>query len=281
MPRKQLVTEDIFTEFAVLVSKGMRRTDAAKQVGYNLKTLRNACERLGLTWPGRTLLIDQIKEFEDQILAGTISQHQIAKELDCSQPRINKLYKELGYPSLNRGDPGPSEDTKRERIENCEKVIEHIETNGGYLKTAVRELGFPDSFRFHVRDYAKRIGFDFELYRFAHRSYGYWRTLPGKAKPVYTCDYILPVVCTKCGTHHQVNLVNMRMGTSTQCMACAAEERKGTSCRRKCICAETGQVFSSIRKLSQHIEIPTSTVTYLFLKDGFVLHNGLKYRPID
>ena len=281
MSRQPLITEEVFTEFAVLVVGGMQRKKAAQQVGHDVKALRNACKRLGLTWPGRTLLTEQIKEFEPEILAGTISQHQIATELDCSQAHVSILYKKLGYPALPSGNPGLSKVTERERTENCEKVIEHIETHGGYLKTAVRELGFPDSFRLHVAAYAKTIGFDFELYRFAHRNYGFWRTLPGKAKRVYTCDYLLPAVCTKCGTTHDVSLINMRTGASTQCMSCAAEQRKGSAFNRKCVCDETGQVFPSIRKLSQRLDLPTSSLNSLFLRDGCALHNGLTYRLAD
>lgn len=279
MSRQSVITEEICTEFAVLVAGGMQRKAAAQQVGYPIKSLRAACKRLGLDWPGRTLLSEQIKEFEPQILAGTISQHQIAKELDCSQPQINRLYKKLGYPSLPAGDPGSDALTKAQRAELCEKVIAHIETHGGYLKSSLRELEIPMGFAWHVRKFAKEIGFDFERYRFAHRQYGYWLTLPGKAKPVYTCDYLLSAVCTKCGTTHEVTLVNLKSKASTMCRACSHEERQGRPLCRKCKCVETGETIRSIRQLSQKLGIPHSTVEYNFTHFEKFEHDGLTYVP--
>ena len=170
MSRGPLITEEKFTEFAVLVAGGMQRKKAAQQVGHDVRSLRYASKRLGLEWPGRTLLTEQIKEFEPEIFAGTISQHQLAKELDCSQAHISVLFKRLGYPALPSGDPGPDEQTKKERAAQCERVLAYIKQSGGYLQPALRALGLPHSFRHHVVAYAKTIHFDLEDYRSAVRS---------------------------------------------------------------------------------------------------------------
>ena len=109
------------------------------------------------------------------------------------------LYAKLGYPSLTTGCPGPDEDNKLRRIKDCEKVLDYLETHGGYVKAALLELGFPESFRLHVSAYAKTIGFDIETYRFAHRNYGHWRTLPSKAKPMHTSNYVVPQCAPNAG----------------------------------------------------------------------------------
>ena len=280
MSRAVVITEDVFTEFAVLVAGGMQRKKAAQQVGHSVKSLRNACKRLGLPWPARTLLTEQIKEFEPQILAGTISQHQIAEELDCSQAHISLLYKKLGYPARPIGDSGPSAATKAERIRNCERVLERLESAGGYLKPAVLALGLPESFRHHVVEYAKTIDFDFEDYRFAHRQYGHWVTLVGKAKPIHKCDYLVKARCTKCGSVHDVNLVNMKMGASTQCIDCSRAERKGRAGGKKIKCDETGELLSSIRKLSLRTGVPHSSISYRLTNGGFFQHEGMTYRLV-
>ena len=271
------ISEADVRKFVALVNNGMQRKAAAQEVGVDIKSIKYACKRLGIQWPGRTLLSEQLKQYEPQILAGTISQHQLAKELSCSQARLSVLFKELGYPAIPPGDPGPDAATKAERIRNCERVLEHLEIKGGYLKPTVLELGLPESFRHHVVEYAKTIDFNFEIYRFAHREYGHWLTLPGKAKPIYTCDYLLPAVCTKCGTTHEVSLVNMKSGATTQCMSCSCEERRGKALCRKCKCVETGEAIRSICQLSQKLGVPHSTVEYNFANFGKLKHDGLTY----
>ena len=267
-------------KFVALVKRGTRRRDAAKEVGFAIETLRSACKRLDIQWPGRTLLSEQLKKYEPQILAGTISQHQLAKELNCSQPRLSELFKELGYPAIPVGDPGPSAATKAERIRNCERVLEHLETKGGYLKPTVLALGLPESFRHHVVEYAKSIDFDFEDFRFAHRQYGHWITLVGKAKPIHKCDYLIRSRCTKCGSVHDVSLVNMKMGASTQCIDCSRAERKGRDGGKKIKCDQTGEVLPSIRKLSLRTGVPRSSIEYQLRQNSFFQHEGLTYRLV-
>ena len=267
-------------KFVALVESGTRRRDAAAEVGFSIEALRLACKRLNISWPKRELLADQLKRYEPQILAGTISQHQIARELNCSQPRLCVLFKELGYPSIPVGDPGPSAATKDERIRNCERVLEHLETKGGYLKPTVLELGFPESFRHHVTAYAKEIDFDFEEYRFAHRRYGHWVTLVGKAQPIHKNNYLIKSRCTKCGSVHHVNLINMKTGASTQCIDCARAERRGANGGKEVKCNETGEVFPSVHKLSILTGVPYSSISYRLTNGGFFQHEGLTYRLV-
>ena len=278
--RPPSVLPTVVHEFLRLVANGSNKRSAAKEVGLSIETLRSACKRLHIPWPKRVLLSERLKKYEDQILAGTISQHQLARELNCSQPRLCVLFKELGYPSIPAGDPGPTAEKKAERIRNCERVLEHLETYGGYLKPTVRELGLPESFRHHVAAYAKEIDFDFEEFRFAHRRFGYWLTLPGKAKPIHKCDYLIRSRCTKCGAVHDVSLVNMKMGASTQCIDCSRAERKGRDGGKKIKCDQTGEILSSIRKLSLRTGVPHSSINYRLSNGGFFQHEGLTYRLV-
>ena len=277
MGSKPRITEEDVREFVRLVGDGMQRKAAAKKLGLQIDSLKYACKRLDIPWPARVELIDRIKQFEPEILAGSISQHQIAAKLKCSQCAISRIYQKLGYPCLPVGKQTVNSVTLEARIALCEEILAHIETHGGYLKPTLRELDIPESFLVHVRNYAKKIGFDFELYRFAHRQYGFWLTLPGKAKPVHTCDYMISAVCTKCGATHEISLVNMKSGATTQCMSCSREERRGRALCRKCKCVETGEAIRSIRQLSQKLGVPHSTVEYHFSNFGKLEHDGLTY----
>ena len=276
MARPASITETQIHSFIKLCNQGMKRSDAAKEIGVPVPTLRSACKRLGISWPERTLLQDQLKEFESQIFAGTISQHQLAEELGCTQPRLSVLFKELGYPSLPKGRTPVDAETQSQRDNDCERAIEYIEKHGGSINNAVRKLELPESFRLFVAAYGKKVGFDFEIYRFAHRRYGHWLTLPGKAKPYSTMDYHVKAECTKCGIVHTVQLVNLKTGASTQCRACAFADRKGEPCAKQCRCVETGAILSSIRKLSISCGVPYSTVVSRLNNGGFE-HEGLTY----
>ena len=276
MSRAASITELEIHTFIKLCNQGMKRSVAAKEIGVPIPTLRSACKRLGIPWPGRTLLKEQIKEFEPQILAGTISQHQLAKELGCTQPRVSALFKELGYPSLPKGRAPLDPEAQSNRDDLCELAIEYIEKHGGSINNAVRKLELPESFRLFISAYGKAVDFDFERYRFAHRRYGHWLTLPGKAIPYSTMDYRLQAECTKCGTVHTVQLVNLKSGSSTQCRACAFAERKGEPRSKQCRCVETGEIIPSIRKLSIRTGVPYSSVEYRLNGGGFQ-HDGFTY----
>ena len=277
MASKPRIAEADVREFVRLVEAGMQRKVAAEKLGLNIKSLKYACQRLDIPWPKRVEITDKIKQFEQVILSGDISQHEIARRLGCSQCAVNRAYANLGYPSLPVGGRTANSVTKEERIALCDEILAHIETHGGYLKPTLREMDIPESFLYHIRNYARQINFDFELYRFAHRQYGHWMTLPGKAKPVHTCDYMIPAVCTKCGTTHEVSLVNMKSGATTQCMSCSRDERRGRALCRKCKCVETGEAIRSIRQLSQRLGVPHSTVEYHFANFGKLEHDGLTY----
>ena len=255
----------------------MQRKDAASEVGADIASLRAACKRLNIPLPKRTLLKDQLKEYEPQILSGAVSQHQLAKELGCSAPRISKLYHELGYPSLPSGRLPADAETQSKRDAQCEQVIDFIESKGGSIKNAVRAFGLPDAFRLHVSEYGRKVGFNFQDFRFAHRRYGHWLTLPGKAQPYTTMDYRLQAECTKCGTVHTVQLVNLKTGASTQCRDCAFAARKGKPCSKQCRCIETGEIIPSIRKLSKRTGVPYSTVEARLNNGGFQFE-GLTYK---
>lgn len=166
-----LITKETIAEFTSLVAGGMQRKKAAEKLGFQVRSLRTACERLGLPWPGRTQLTEQIKQFEAEILDGIISQHQIAKKLGCSQAHVSDLYKLLGYPSLSIGCPGPDDDTKQKRDDDCKKVLDYLETHCSNVHAALRELGYPESFRAHVYAFAKATDFDLEVYRCPHQSH--------------------------------------------------------------------------------------------------------------
>ena len=128
--------------------------------------------------------------------------------------------------------------------------------------------------------YAKSVGFDFEHWRFAHRKFGHWITLPGKANRIYTMDYRLNALCTKCNTVHSVTLVNLRTGNSTQCRECAYIESVGRG-HLKVECIESGDKFSSIMSASEEIDANYQKMRKVLAADGSFVHGGLTYQLVE
>ena len=91
------------------------------------------------------MLKASVTAFEADILAGTISQYDIAMGLGCSQAHVSLLHQKLGYPSLSAGCPDIDQAIQQKRTEYCEKFLGFIETPGSYLNATRRELGYPDS----------------------------------------------------------------------------------------------------------------------------------------
>ena len=256
------------------IEEGEPRKATAKAMGFNYDTMRSACAHYGLEYPKRLLAIERIVEFEEQILAGTISQHQIAQKLGISQCRVSSLYKELGYSSISRGGrPGQNVTSEEDRERISKEVIAYVEKEGGYVNHALQALGYPNHYRWFVNQYAREIGFDHKYWRFAHRRYGYWVTLPGHAEPVQACDYLLKARCTKCGSVHEVRLINLKTGASTMCWDCSLKSREFQSVE----CVETGQRYRSVMACAKALKIGYQSFRIKLSRQGQYVHEGRTY----
>lgn len=274
MARCLSISKEDALEYIRRVEAGEPKKATAKAMGFNYDTMRHACRRHGLEFPKRVLAVERIVEFEEQILAGTISQHQIAEKLGITQCRVSNLYKELGYSAISRGcRPGQNVTTQEERDRISKEVIAHIEEHGGYVNQALKTLGYPQHYRWFVNQYAKEIGFDYKNWRFAHRRYGYWVTLPGHAQPVQACDYLLKARCTKCGSVHEVRLINLKTGASTMCWDCSLISREFQSVE----CVETGKQYRSIMACAKALGIGYQTFRLKLSRQGEYVHEGKTY----
>jgi hypothetical protein len=130
---------------------------------------------------------------------------------------------------------------------------------------------------FHA--YARRNGFNYRHWRFAHRKYGHWITLPGVPENVGKSDYRLDALCTKCGTVHSVTLINLRTGMSTMCLDCSRKNRTFRSIK----CVTDGQMFSSVKALADFLETPSRylTIRQKLFQDGVFEYEGKTYEFID
>ena len=100
MSGKPKYTEQLIKDFKALVASGMTQTDAAKQLVTSIETVKAVAKRLGLPVPKRTSAVELVQQFEKQVLAGEISQNEIAGATGLSQCSVSKVYKRFGYPTL-------------------------------------------------------------------------------------------------------------------------------------------------------------------------------------
>ena len=82
MGRPPKITRAQVEQFVVLIESGCNKYKAAAEVGRDTGSLNSALKRLGIECPKRILAEDRIKQYEPQIFAGKISQHQTANLLD-------------------------------------------------------------------------------------------------------------------------------------------------------------------------------------------------------
>ena len=274
MPARKTVTaEDILPFIPRLQNRELTRAQLAEELGVCLPTLRRELKKLDIEVPHKRHskpLRDRLLKLYTEEQLQTLSQYQIAQELNITQPNVAKALKQLGIKRKTTYD-------NSERDALCEQIVDHIIEHGGYVESTIRELGI-SIYKNAVYDYCKDRGIDLRLYRFAHRRYGHWLTLPCIAEPCYTMDYKVKAECTKCGSVHTVQIVNLRTGASTQCRSCADKDRRDTSCYKPVVCLETKEKIKSMRQLSKRLGISYSALVTTLKRDGQVTHEGLTYQ---
>ena len=271
--RKTITADDILPYIPRLESRELTRAQLAEELGVCLPTLRRELKKLDIAVPSKRHakpLRDRLLELYTEEQLQTLSQYQIAEDLNLTQPNVAKAMKQLGIKRKTVYD-------NSERDALCEQVVDHIMENGGYVESTIRELGI-NIYKNAVYDYCRERGIDLRLYRFAHRRYGHWLTLPCIAERCYTMDYKVEAECTKCGSVHTVQIVNLRTGSSTQCRDCANKERTDTSCCKPVVCSETKEKIRSVRTLAERIGVSYIRLLTALKKDGQFVHNGLTYQ---
>ena len=270
--RKTFTTEDILPFIPKLQNRELTRAELAEELGVCLPTLRRELKKLDIAVPSKRHakpLGDRLLELYTEEQLQTLSQYQIAQELNITQPNVAKALKQIGIKRKISYDTS-------ERDSLCERVVDHIMQNGGSVASTIRELGI-NVYRNAVYDYCKDRGINLRLYRFAHRRYGHWLTLPCIAQRCYTMDYKVQAECTRCGSVHTVQIVNLRTGASTQCRNCAAKDRRDNSCCKPVVCSETKEKIRSVRTLAERIGVSYSCLLTALKKDGQFVHGGLTY----
>ena len=271
--RKTITADDIRPYIQRLQDRELTRAELAKELGVCLPTLRRELNNMDIDVPhkrNRVPLHNRLVELYTQEQLETLSQHQIAKDLKITQPSVAVAMKKLGIKSNYHYD-----NTERDAL--CEQVVNHIIEHGGYVMPTIKKLGLP-IYKNAVYNYCKEHNIDLEPYHLAYRRYGYWMTLPGIPERCYTVDYRVKAECTRCGTVHTVQIVNLRTGASTQCRSCAGLDRQDVSCCKPVICVETNEKLRSVRTLSKKVGVSYSKLLTKLKRDGQFVHDGLTYQ---
>lgn len=273
--KKELTVEDIQPFIERLKKRELTRRQLAQELGVCLPVLNRELKKLPVEVPAmrnRLPLHERLLKLYSKEELETLSQYDIAKQLQVTQPGVATALKKLGLKRVNH---------IKDRDARCEQVVNHIIENGGYVQPTIRKLGV-NIYKNAVYDYCKEQGIDLRPYHFAHRRYGHWLTLPCIAEPCHTMDYRLQAECTKCGTVHTVQIVNLRSGASTQCRACADKERSTrTSCCSSVYCVETNQKIRSVRTLAKELGVSYTGMLRKLKLNGQYAHDGLTYKLVD
>ena len=91
-------------------------------------------------------------------------------------------------------------------------------------------------------------------------------------------DYRVKAECTRCGSVHTVQMVNLRTGASTQCRDCADRDRQEVSCCKPVVCVETKEKLRSVRTLAKKVGVSYSKLLTQLKRDGQYVHDGLTYQ---
>ena len=251
----------------------MSRDQLAASLGVSAPLLRRELKNLGVEIPSkknkRPLHVRLLETFTEEELS-TTSQYKIAEHMQTKQPAVAKALKMLG---IERNHTHRAE--KRNNL--CQQVVDHIKENGGWIAPTIRELGL-NICRTTVYEYCKDNSIDLAPYHFAHRQYGHWLTLPGIPERCYVADYRLKAECTRCGSVHTVQLVNLKTGASTQCRDCAASDRRDGERSFPVICIDTQERFKSVRALARHLNTGYAYLLIALKRTGNFNHGGLSYQ---
>lgn len=242
---------------------------AAAELGISDFRFRSAVKRLGLKLPPRKRVAALLAERYSRAELLDKSSHELAKELNVTQPSVHNALKALGLQENRRSSQADK------RIDNCEAVLDYIRENGGYVKAARDALGLTIDLQ-AVRNYAKTAGFNLDKYRIAYQQFGYWIIQPCVPEPCYTADFRVKALCTRCGTMHDgVLLTNLRGGNSKGCHLCYGKPEVSPTVK----CLETGKVFKSIRSFCIAIAKPKKyqTIRIKLHKAGAVTVDGYTY----
>ena len=273
--RKTITADDIRPHLERLHNRELTRAELAKELGVCVPTLRRELNNLDIDVPqkrNRVPLRKRLVELYTQEELETLSQYQIAKDLKITQPSVAMAMKKLGIKRNLKHDT-----TERDAL--CEQVVNHILEHGGYVMPTIRKLGLK-IYKNAVYNYCKKNDIDLEPYHMAHRRYGWWLTLPCIPERCYTADYRVKAECTRCGTVHTVQIVNLRTGASTQCLSCAGLDRQEVSCCKPVVCVETKEKLRSVRTLAKKVGVSYSKLLTQLKRDGQFMHAGLTYQLV-
>ncbi len=259
--------------YVELIVSGLTQNQAAKHLGRSRKCLNESLNKYSLPLPKPEYASVKIEKRYDEYVKKTVTVKELSKQYDVSEIYVRKIFCQV---SASRG----SKDTVKDRMAaRYQPVVDYLKKHGGYVKHALIAVGLNPGNDRRAKRYCREIGFPYEEYVYAFRTYGYWKSIPGPVRASTTKAETRHITCqcTLCGSIHQVDIVNMISGKSTKCFACGQDKGKS-----KVKCIETGKEFKTLAEWLRAIDmVPQRTTLVQRLRhDKRIEINGLNYRII-
>ena len=105
----------------------------------------------------------------------------------------------------------------------AQMIISHAKRHGGTPSAIARELGI--SYTASVRKHVSQLEPHITKWRHAFKRFGHWLTLPTELATNRN-EQMVDCVCTNCGAHKSVRLLNLISGRSIACRHCAMQNRQ-------------------------------------------------------
>lgn len=260
---------DTYYKVKELSEAGWTLEDACNHNGCCYKGLYGFMKKEGLPAIKKPTVEDKLKPFIETYKKRKITQLELAKKIGCSKISVTKALQKMGIYC-----------TRTDRKDEYQQVVDHLVAHGGYIKKIIRELGF-DCQGVAVAKYARSRGIEPKHYQFAHQRYGYWVVQPGEWEYQKPATYLVPAVCTLCGTHYaKRSISNMRSGKTTRCHKCSKGNEGGcVQVRRE----SDGKVYRSLMTWARELEKMNSyqSIRIKLKNEGEITLDGERYLLID
>lgn len=154
-------------------------------------------------------------------------------------------------------------------------IVQHIKQHGGTPTATARELDI--KFTPAVRASLNEIEPNIARWRHAFKRFGSWLTLPTDAAPSRN-EQQIDCVCTNCGAHKSVALLNLISGRSIACKQCAMRNR-----HKLMVTDGDAEVHRSIRAFASAIGKPEKyqTLRHNLIAGKSVEVDGKEYSLVE
>lgn len=154
-------------------------------------------------------------------------------------------------------------------------IIAQAKKSGGSPSAIARELGF--KYTASVRKYVAQLEPNITRWRHAFKRFGHWLTLPTDLAPTRN-EQQIDCVCTNCGAHKSVGLLNLISGRSIACKHCAMQNRQ-----KLMVTDGDAETHRSIRAFAKAIGQPEKyqSLRHSLIAGKSIEHNNKSYSLVN